>query len=874
MKSQNDWCIVNSVENVESFCILPKEDVSDHVPCAVTIKCKPSTSLVLMEEYANGLFSYDYYDKSDNLKPKIFIEKINVTVEFINELDNIADFIMINIEENLPNLDKLAENVDESLYLTCKSYCRKKAPVFRIPTEKSLCSSKNFHAIAHANIIMYMNLVESGVSTDVSLPYLMCWQENKKFAAIKEEDEYSVRKNKKWKYLAKTDTKAMWNAIDYNEKDCTSKNQDLRPEVIHKYFTDIFQANHLRTNPTVDHIQSEVDGYSKYNRLLDQEFTYDELNNAIRQSGKGIGLDGIDKAVSHLFPIRLRKAILEFFNTIFRADYPKVWTRLALRPEAKKGHSTENPKLRGVAVSSLLSSLYDIMLDNRFKCWYTPNPEQAGFRANQGCINQIFAIYLSIELANSFKESIFIGFIDYEKAFDYVNRFQIVKRLISRNAGAVFTRSVANMYRSTNYVPKISTQKMGHSIKTEHGVTQGRRSSTSLFSFAVSDIPKVVVINDSFLGSNNVLQLADDSTILTNSFNDLTIAFKQFIQESKENFMVTNYDKTFYLNISSNPVREPIQLSCKEIIHHADKDEHLYLGMWIIASNDIVQHIKCNLKNRAYNIKKYYDWLNINEVTPIQIKLRVLDCCLLAAYLYGCECWWKVDTVAPMLLAEERKMLKRILQVKSNTPDNIIYVELNRCDVVTKIKCRQYNFYLKFKQLNQEVLTARRILSLCFQLDICKYYESPQATLVDTIKDDMKTEIRNSNATYKMRYHDITGCLYNSSLYNEYMNENKRIVISRWRLSNHGLRIETGRYTTPKTPRNERICLVCPSEVEDEHHVVFICPLYDTVRMKHYVFISKYNCISKIFNPGTLQDAEELGSILLEIESIRNYHGL
>ena len=247
---------------------------------------------------------------------------------------------------------------------------------------------------------------------------------------------------------------------------------------------------------------------------------------------------------------------------------------------------------------------------------------------------------------------------------------------------------------------------------------------------------------------------------------------------------------------------------------------------------------------------------------------------MLAAYLYGCECWWKVDTVAPMLLAEERKMLKRILQVKSNTPDNIIYVELNRCDVVTKIKSRQYNFYLKFKQLNQEVSTARRILSLCFQLDICKYYESLKATLVDSVKDDMKTEIRNSNATYKMRYHDITGCLYNSSLYNEYMNENKRIVISRWRLSNHGLRIETGRYTTPKTPRNERICLVCPSEVEDEHHVVFICPLYDTVRMKHYVFISKYNCISKIFNPGTLQDAEELGSILLEIESIRNYHGL
>ena len=60
--------------------------------------------------------------------------------------------------------------------------------------------------------------------------------------------------------------------------------------------------------------------------------------------------------------------------------------------------------MRGVAVSSILPKIYDIMLDNRFKEWYKINPEQAGFREKQGCLIQIFSIYLMNELAKSLNE--------------------------------------------------------------------------------------------------------------------------------------------------------------------------------------------------------------------------------------------------------------------------------------------------------------------------------------------------------------------------------------------------------------------------------------------------------------------------------------
>ena len=69
----------------------------------------------------------------------------------------------------------------------------------------------------------------------------------------------------------------------------------------------------------------------------------------------------------------------------------------------------------------------------------------------------------------------------------------------------------------------------------------------------------------------------------------------------------------------------------------------------------------------------FTDWLHINEMTPINIKIQVLDSCMFAAYLYGCECWFTIDEVAEKILVVERKLLKQILQVKPNTPNEMIY---------------------------------------------------------------------------------------------------------------------------------------------------------------------------------------------------------
>ena len=121
--------------------------------------------------------------------------------------------------------------------------------------------------------------------------------------------------------------------------------------------------------------------------------------------------------------------------------------------------------------------------------------------------------------------TVYTGLIDYEKAFDFVNRYDIVNDLMNEKAGSNFTKAIANMYDKTYYVPKISQTRRGEAIESVHGVTQGRKSSTSLFSFAIRNIPKAVNLPESFLAGHHVFQLADDATVNVNSVVKLATGF-------------------------------------------------------------------------------------------------------------------------------------------------------------------------------------------------------------------------------------------------------------------------------------------------------------------------------------------------------------
>ena len=62
----------------------------------------------------------------------------------------------------------------------------------------------------------------------------------------------------------------------------------------------------------------------------------------------------------------------------------------------------------------------------------------------------------------------------------------------------------------------------------------------------------------------------------------------------------------------------------------------------------------------------------------------------------------------------------------------------------------------------------------------------------------------------------------------------------RLRISSHNLAIETGRFTRPKTPVNDRICIHCnDNQVENEEHFLLKCPKFLNERVIMYQNISE-----------------------------------
>lgn len=61
-----------------------------------------------------------------------------------------------------------------------------------------------------------------------------------------------------------------------------------------------------------------------------------------------------------------------------------------------------------------------------------------------------------------------------------------------------------------------------------------------------------------------------------------------------------------------------------------------------------------------------------------------------------------------------------------------------------------------------------------------------------------------------------------------------RQKISRFRCSNHRLEVECGRHVKPKSvPRRDRVCRLCSlGAVEDEDHLLLVCPAHHDIRCK------------------------------------------
>ena len=130
---------------------------------------------------------------------------------------------------------------------------------------------------------------------------------------------------------------------------------------------------------------------------------------------------------------------MHFPNIVFSAGYPLQWTISKIFTIFKKGSRALPGNHRGISVLVALHKLYDNILNKRLSWWFTPNLERAGAIPGRSCAEQLAALCLLIDTAQKLKQDLYIViFIDYEKAYDYVDRNKLLSSIARKGCGRRF----------------------------------------------------------------------------------------------------------------------------------------------------------------------------------------------------------------------------------------------------------------------------------------------------------------------------------------------------------------------------------------------------------------------------------------------------
>ncbi|CAF1430979.1 unnamed protein product [Didymodactylos carnosus] len=108
--------------------------------------------------------------------------------------------------------------------------------------------------------------------------------------------------------------------------------------------------------------------------------------------------------------------------------------------------------------------------------------EQAGFRPNRGCSDQIFTLRRIIEKS---RYGIILNFIDFEKAFDSVPQEALWEILKSYGIPTKIIEIIKSLYEDAESCVKVNEEANTAWFKIKTGVTQGCILSPLLFIIAI-----------------------------------------------------------------------------------------------------------------------------------------------------------------------------------------------------------------------------------------------------------------------------------------------------------------------------------------------------------------------------------------------------
>jgi hypothetical protein len=200
--------------------------------------------------------------------------------------------------------------------------------------------------------------------------------------------------------------------------------------------------------------------------------------------------------------------------------------------------------------------------------------------------------------------------------------------------------------------------------------------------------------------------------------------------------------------------------------------------------------------------------------------------------------------------------IKSVLGVRITTPNLLCFLEIGKPSLKSLIQSRQFNFFHRIlterKDMQDDPLTFALDLVKNSDIKVWKYIKSVIDKGADILQNDnitTRNTVIESQRTKFKTYLEINPTLETHSIYLMKENtipEHYRQAFTRFRLSSHTLRVETGRWQ--RLIHTDRVCDCSENRfVQDERHVIENCKHLDLLR-------NLFPHLSFDFNDFMLQD--------------------
>ncbi|VDP59986.1 unnamed protein product [Schistosoma curassoni] len=205
--------------------------------------------------------------------------------------------------------------------------------------------------------------------------------------------------------------------------------------------------------------------------------TIEEISMAIRQikSGKAAEPDNISAEALKADVAVTAKILNILFSNIWNEEQvPTYWKERHLIKIPKKGNLSMCDNYRGITHLSIPGRVFNRLLFNRMKNSVDVQlrDQQAGFRKNRSCTDEIKTLWIIVEQSIEWNPSLYINFIDYEKAFDSVDRTTLWKFLQHYGVPQKIVNIIQNSYDRLN-CKIVHGGQLTNSFEIKTGVRKG-----------------------------------------------------------------------------------------------------------------------------------------------------------------------------------------------------------------------------------------------------------------------------------------------------------------------------------------------------------------------------------------------------------------